>query len=378
MSQLCGSGLSSRSNVTSAAYSGAALASSAPASAVRTAVDFRFIIVSLFQIRFCLVTPSQLVVPAKAGTHGASRDGLWNAASPLARGCQRGELQAEYEQHGRVLGQVLQFRRIGDPADLVAREAGGDSDVLLAVDRISDGMGIDAGADIDAPQLLQRLVVEDDDGAVEQRGHDQAAGGRERACSVRIRHLLALLDLAGGGIEHDEAAQAAAVIGELAAVEPPPYMGGLVARHRRAGLELRDVEEGGPEAVGRRPEIVAARHARTEAARFAGQDLADRIGIGLEVFGRIVVERLASLRVDAPGPGHLRHVGRGLEELPAQAIEAISEAVARGSRHDLAILAVHLRVDEYVAAALVVVHRVIRRVLMVPADLAARRVDRER
>jgi hypothetical protein len=60
-------GIEQRSNVTSAAYSGAALASSAPASAVGAAVDFRFIVVSLFQIRFCLVTPSQLVVPAKRG-----------------------------------------------------------------------------------------------------------------------------------------------------------------------------------------------------------------------------------------------------------------------------------------------------------------------
>jgi hypothetical protein len=75
ISQLCGSGLSRRSNVTSAACSGAALASSAPASAVRTAVDFRFIILSLTQIRFCLFTASQ----------------------PVARNDSAGKLQAEHE-----------------------------------------------------------------------------------------------------------------------------------------------------------------------------------------------------------------------------------------------------------------------------------------
>ena len=65
--------------------------------------------------------------------------------SPYSKLClvspsqRRGELQAEHEHHGRVLGQILQFRRIGDPADLVAREAGGDSDVLLAITYAVDG-----------------------------------------------------------------------------------------------------------------------------------------------------------------------------------------------------------------------------------------------
>jgi len=178
------------------------------------------------------------------------------------------------------------------------------------------------------------------DCAVEQRGHDQAAGGGQRAGCVRIGHLLALLDLAGRGIENDEAAGGAGIVGELAAVKPSAHMGGLVTGHRRAGLELRDVEKLGLSAVGRRPEIVAARHARAEAARRAGHDFRDRIGIGLQILVGIVVERLAGFRIDPFGPRHLRYIWRGLEELAADAIEGVGEAVACGPGHDLAILAV--------------------------------------
>ena len=70
-------------------------------------------------------------------------------------------------------------------------------DILLAVHRIADRRGADAGAGIEAPQLLQRLGVIGREGAVEMAEEDQVAGGRQRAGKVRVVELGRCLDVAG-------------------------------------------------------------------------------------------------------------------------------------------------------------------------------------
>src|SRR3981081_187538 len=90
MSQLCGSGLSRRSNVTSAARTADVLVSSAPVNAASPAVDFIFIVASL-------------------------------------------GLQPEHEQHGGVR-QRLHLGRARELGPANHADAGGNSDVLLACD----------------------------------------------------------------------------------------------------------------------------------------------------------------------------------------------------------------------------------------------------
>src|SRR5262245_66517409 len=89
-------------------------------------------------------------------------------------------LQPEHEQYGLVallleLGNE-QMLAAGDRAQ--PRE---DRDVLLAVDLERHRRRIEAGADVDLPELLHRRVVVGDERSIGEAGEDQAAAGRERA-----------------------------------------------------------------------------------------------------------------------------------------------------------------------------------------------------
>src|SRR5262249_60002366 len=87
-----------------------------------------------------------------------------------------------------------------------AAGAGGDGVFCLAFPPMGHGGGVEAGADIAPPQLVQGLVVIGENGAVDHGGDDEAAGGGEYAGRVRIGQVDALLHDAGTGIEHHEAA----------------------------------------------------------------------------------------------------------------------------------------------------------------------------
>src|SRR6516164_1648948 len=78
--------------------------------------------------------------------------------------------QPEHEDHGRAR-HILHFRRARQLVPGIAEQARCDGDILLAVDRIGDRRGVEAGAQIEAPELLERLIVEGHDGAVKQRRH---------------------------------------------------------------------------------------------------------------------------------------------------------------------------------------------------------------
>src|SRR5262249_1184640 len=162
-------------------------------------------------------------------------------------------------------------------------------------------------------------------------------------------HLLPYFHLAARGIVDDEMAGHAPVVEEAAPIVVAPRMPGLVAHRRGPARKVRARAQSGPAADDGRRERSACRPARAGSTLRAGQHLRDRLRVGLEVLVRIVIDRLAGLRIDALGPGHLADVLRGLEELAVEAVEAVDKAVTCGAHDGLAILAVHPGIDEDVA-----------------------------
>src|SRR5262245_60269462 len=155
-------------------------------------------------------------------------------------------------------------------------------------------------------------------------------------------------------------------------------MRGVVGRDGGAAFVARNVDQLGLLAVRRGPVVVAAGSIRADAAgALVGIDVRT-LGIDLVVLARIVVDRLAGFGIDALGPGDFLDVLHRLDELAAAAVERVIVAVAAGMRDDLAVLAVHLGVDKDVGAGLVIIAVVVRRVLVPPGDLAARRVEGDR
>src|SRR5262245_26309179 len=155
-------------------------------------------------------------------------------------------------------------------------------------------------------------------------------------------------------------------------------MGGVVGRDVGVALDAWDVDQRGPAAVGSRPVVVAAGGV---GAHFAGVLVVVGVRafrVDLQVLRRIIIDRLTGLRIDALGPGHLLDVLHRLDELAAGAIERVVEAVAAGVRDDLAVLAVHLGVNQDVGTGLVVVAVVVRGVLVPPRNFAGRRVEGDR
>src|SRR6516162_408217 len=158
----------------------------------------------------CFMTLSSTA--AAAPPTASASDRLKNAIAFMAAS------QPEHEDHGRAR-HILHFRRARQLVPGIAEQARCDGDILLAVDRIGDRRGVEAGAQIEAPELLERLIVECHDGAVEQRRYHDAAGGRQRAGKVRIGHLVAQLHLRGRGVDRDDARGDAARIRRGAADE---------------------------------------------------------------------------------------------------------------------------------------------------------------
>ncbi len=67
-------------------------------------------------------------------------------------------LQSEHEQH-RLVAHLAKLRRVDEPGPGVAAEPRQDGDVLLAAGLEGHRRRVDAGADIDLPQLLKAYVV---------------------------------------------------------------------------------------------------------------------------------------------------------------------------------------------------------------------------
>ncbi len=107
----------------------------------------------------------------------------------------------------------------------------------------------------------------------------------------------------------------------------------------------------------------------------------NRVGtfsIDLDVAARIVIDGPSGLWVDALGPREVFDGLGRLEELTVEAVEHVIEAIASRVRDDFPVLAVDFGIDEDVAANLVVVVVVIRRVLEMPRDPAVRDIEGDR
>ena len=93
-------------------------------------------------------------------------------------------------------GRALQHTDI--PRDAAADM---DGDELLAADRVGHRRRADRGADVEAPERLQRLVVVSGDRAVDDGGEDEAAGGRQHAGINGVVERAYHLGLAGRHID---------------------------------------------------------------------------------------------------------------------------------------------------------------------------------
>src|SRR5262249_53512763 len=161
------------------------------------------------------------------------------------------------------------------------------------------------------------------------------------------------------------------------AAELAAHMRGLVGHDIGTAFIAGDVDELGPLAVGRRPEVGAAVHVGAGVLEDVGAALPLDREI-LHVLARIIVDRLAGLGIDAFGPGHLIGVLRRLEELAVLAIECVVEAVAVGVDEKLAIVAVDLAVDDDLRTGGIIVAIVVRGMLEEPLHLSGCVIERAR
>jgi len=149
---------------------------------------------------------------------------------------------------------------------------------LLAIDRVGDQRRVDAGADIEAPDLLQCLCVIGRDRAVVVAEEHEVAGGRERARIVRIGEPQIGFGFAGGRIDGLEAAIAAfGVLGAaagkaLARLDGATLVGEILLFDRLddvAAFDRRDVEQAELGIVGGGFPVLAAAVGRTGTPRRA-------------------------------------------------------------------------------------------------------------
>src|SRR4029077_3053892 len=97
----------------------------------------------------------------------------------------------------------------------------------------------------------------------------------------------------------------------------------------------------------------------------------------LNVASGVVVERVASFRIEAGGPVQLIDILAAGNERTVDAVERVEEAIARGMDHELAVLAIDLGVDDRVLGDFVVVVGIVGGILVAPFDLAVVRAERQ-
>ena len=145
-----------------------------------------------------------------------------------------------------------------------------------------------------------------------------------------------------------------------------------------AALDDRDVPALQGWVVGGRRPVLAAHVAGADVGLGVLARRRHRSVVVLNGLVRVVLDRLARLRVEPGRPGGLLHERQTPDELAVGPVDGVAHAVAVGFQVKLARLAVHRRIHQHVLGDAVVVVRVVRRVLVVPLDLARIDVHRER
>src|SRR4051794_15181723 len=237
---------------------------------------------------------------------------------PMGRRCPprpglHSSLKAEHVQDRRRRA-VLELGRVLQDEERLFR-AHQHGDVLLAVDRVADGRGIDARTDIIAPYLLQGLGVVRCQRAVGMSDEDQVAGRRERSTAVRILEPQIDLGLPRGRVDRLEAAVETFALLETAAREAlarfdrSPLVDEILLLDRAEGiapLERWNVQQIELGIVGAGLPVLAAKVRWTEtlAGRLGARAVASR-AVFLDIHVGIVVERSTGLGIEPGCPVQL-------------------------------------------------------------------------
>ena len=176
--------------------------------------------------------------------------------------------------------------------------------------------------------------------------------------------------LPGGRVYHHDAAGDPVRQRITAAREFARHVRGMVRSNVRATFETGDIEQPCFGTVGSGPEIAATRNFGTHSPRTLVLQCTGRFGVQLQILGGIVIDGLASFRINAFGPGHLGDILAHLEKLPGSAVKGVIKSIASRMRDGLAILPVDLGVDQHMRAGFVVVAIIVRRVLKIPFHFA--------
>src|SRR5262249_45441860 len=157
-------------------------------------------------------------------------------------------------------------------------------------------------------------------------------------------------DLTRDGVECSQVALKA-IGGRARAAVPAPFLGvhGSIDLDVVAAGQGRHVEEPRLRTVAGWPVVIAAQDGRAYLPdRIVRSGVNGYSRIGLDVLGRVVVERLAGLLVDSLRPVDIVHVGLDAENLAVVAVHRIDETVTGRMGDEFAKLAGHLGVDQNV------------------------------
>src|SRR4029077_12647816 len=114
-------------------------------------------------------------------------------------------------------------------------------------------------------------------------------------------------------------------------------MGAGIDRDLAAALGRRDVKVSGFAAVRRRPEIATSSYARTDTMSVLVYNRGGTLSIDLNVATRVVVDRPSRLWIETFGPSEFFNGLHTPEELAIEAVEHVTESVARRMCNDFAI-----------------------------------------
>src|SRR6516225_6607596 len=255
-------------------------------------------------------------------------------------------------------------------------------DILLRPDGVSDGRALEWRADIEAPKLLELVVVIGDHPAVlKGREHKAAGGCGDAGADFNVGHGLRddvvahrVIGSNGAVIEIARIVASVAALWVTAAVRAlEPELGAVLAE---AAFRPDSVGNVLLRVVGGRLMGDAAVPGRAGALHGIAPQGARLRHIGLHVEARIVFDGLAGLGIKPLGPVEVVGVLAAFDEAAIGPVERIEKAVAGEMAYHLAPLAVDGLIIEEMDADLVVIPRVVRQILVVPNELAGIDVER--